>query len=104
MQNGIHGKCFNVLRSMYKNLKACVKTPKGLMGYFDCTIGTRQGCMLSPFIFSLYIQELVDMMRYCDCKCTYVSENALNIMILLSADDIAKGATTVKKWEKWLMF
>ena len=52
--------------------------------------------MLSLFIFSLYIQELVDMMRCYDCKGTSVNENAPNIMILLCADDIAEGATTVK--------
>ena len=96
MNIGIHGKCLKVLKSMYKNLKSCVKMPKGLTDYFECTIGTRQGCMLSPFIFSMYIQELVDMMKCYDCKGTYVNENAQNIMILLYADDIAEGATTVK--------
>ena len=43
-----------MIRSMYKTLCSCVKTSEGLTEFFPCKIGTRQGCMLSPFLFVLY--------------------------------------------------
>ena len=82
---------------MYSKLKSCVRMDNGLTDYFDCTIGTRQGCILSPLLFSLYMNKLVEMLKCYDCQGMYVNEMAKNIMILLYADDVAKGACTVKK-------
>ena len=59
MNLGVHGRVLNVLRSMYKGLKSCVRTPEGLTDYFDCARATRQGWML----FVLYISELIDMKK-----------------------------------------
>ena len=73
--------------------------PKGLTDYLFALFRPGKGVLLSPFVFSLYIHELVEMMRYMyyTCKGTYVNENAPNIMILSYADDVVEGATTVKK-------
>ena len=97
INNGIHGDILHILRSMYSKLKSCVRMDNGLTDYFDCTIGTRQGCILSPLLFSLYMNKLVEMLKCYDCQGMYVNEMAKNIMILLYADDVAKGACTVKK-------
>ena len=59
MAKGVQGKVFNVLRTMYSTLQSSVRTPEGLTDFFKCERGTRQGCMLSPFLFSLYVGELV---------------------------------------------
>ena len=72
---------------MYRKLKSCVKTSEGITEFFNCLKGTRQGCILSPFLFTLYIKELIEMLQNYDCKGTYVNENATNVMILLYADD-----------------
>ena len=45
--------------------------------------------MLSPFLFILYIGELIDMLDELGCHGIYVNEDAKNIMILLYADDMA---------------
>ena len=87
---GIHGKILVLLRNMYSQLKFCVRTD-----YFKCTIGTRQGCILSPFLFAFYIGELVDMMKDKACKGVYINEEVPNLMNILYADDIAKGSDTV---------
>ena len=52
---GVNGKIFNVFKSMYAQLKSCVKTLHGLSDLFVCTVGTRQDCMVSPFLVALYI-------------------------------------------------
>ena len=53
--------------------------------------------MLSPFLFILYIGELIDMLDELGCHGIYVNEVAKNIMILLYADDMALIADTVER-------
>ncbi|XP_077996531.1 uncharacterized protein LOC144449832 [Glandiceps talaboti] len=59
LKGGVKGKMFRILHSMYCGVKSCVRTDKGKTEYFECPIGVRQGCMLSPFLFSFFINELV---------------------------------------------
>ena len=91
----IHRKVLVLLSNMYSQLKSCVRTVDGLNDYFKCTIGTRQGCILSPFLFAFYIGELVDMMKDKGCKGVYISEEVPNLLIILYAVDIAEGSDTV---------
>ena len=74
-----------------------MRTEDGLTDYFKCTTGTRQVCILSPFLFAFYIGELVDMMKDKGCKGVYINEEVTlpNLMIILYADDIAEGSDTV---------
>ena len=51
--------------------------------------------MLSPFLFALYISELVDMMKNEGCQGVYVDEQNPNILMFMYADDIASGPDTV---------
>jgi hypothetical protein len=95
LSKGIHGNVIQVIRSMYANLKSCIKLPSGITEYFNCTVGTRQGCMLSPLLFSLYIGEFVDMLNNNNCAGIYVSENAPSIISLLYADDLANCGDSV---------
>lgn len=102
INSGVQGKILRVLRSMYAQLKTCVRTPSGLTDFFACDIGIRQGCVLSPFLFALYIGELTDMMKRSGCQGVYLDENAPNVMILLFADDIVQGANTVGRLQKMI--
>lgn len=95
LKNGIHGKIFNVLKSMYSNLQSCVNTPEGLTELFECIIGTRQGCMLSPFFFVLFLNEFIRLLYSSGCQGIYVSEEMPNTLILLYADDMSNCSDTV---------
>lgn len=72
IKSGVHGNVLHVLQSMYKHLKSCVRSKDSLTECFQCNTGTRHGCMLSPFLFTLYINELIDMLR--QCKGVYIDE------------------------------
>ena len=89
---GIHGRFLYVLMNMYEKLKSSVQVDCGFTSYFDCKTGTRQGCMLSPFIFSLYLNELINSLNKTGI---YLSETYPCVNILLYADDIAICANTV---------
>ena len=92
---GRHGKTLKILRSVYGELKTCMRTPDGLTEFFTCLLGTRQGFMLSPLLFALYIEELLQMFKSAGCRGIYIDEIADNVMALLFADDVAMCSETV---------
>ncbi len=56
LNNGLLGKISTVLRSMYIHTKAAVRCTKDSMSeIFNPKTGVRQGCMLSPISFIMYI-------------------------------------------------
>ena len=46
----------NIIRSIYNSVKSRVKCNNTLWGF--CNIGVRQGECLSPFLFSMYINDM----------------------------------------------
>ena len=101
IKDGIHGNFLCILRSMYSNLKSCVKTVDGLTEYFDCSVGTRQGCMISPTIFILYLNELVHILDD-QCKGIYLDEIHHNVNVLMYADDIVLITDTIGRLQQQL--
>ena len=60
---GIHGTFLDIFKSMYGQLKSRIKINGGLSRQFECTVGTRQGCVSLPVIISLFINDLVKYIR-----------------------------------------
>jgi len=60
MKSGIRGQIVKVVQSLYKQLKACVCTYKGLTELSKRIIGTRHGCMLSTLLFAFYLNEFIE--------------------------------------------
>ena len=57
---GVRGKMFNIIQSIYSTVKSKVRGPKSIIDSFECTLGVWQGESLSPFLFSIYINDLED--------------------------------------------
>jgi hypothetical protein len=57
------GKLHRLIRSLYIDCSSAVINDTGLTDWFPVTGGTRQGAVLSPFLFSLMISPLADMLR-----------------------------------------
>ena len=55
---GIKGKVFNVIRSMYSEIKLCIKFNGAVSQYFCCKNGVRQGENLSPVLFAIFMNDL----------------------------------------------
>ena len=87
-KNGVHGKFFNILKSMYSKLTACVNTNNGLTDSFICRIGTRQGCLLSPLLFILFLNSYIQLCNASNAQGIFINENCVNNCRLLYADDI----------------
>jgi hypothetical protein len=96
----LHGKVVNVLRNMYSKLKSCVNIDGFLTEDFSCSVGTRQGCMLSPFLFIFYLNELLHIADVNNCQGVYLNE--LHPNITMYADDLVIVGDQVGRVQKVL--
>ena len=51
-------KMFDIIRSMYEQIKLQVKCLSTLSDLFSCDVGLLQGELLSPFLFSLFVNDI----------------------------------------------
>ncbi|XP_075163988.1 uncharacterized protein LOC142236632 [Haematobia irritans] len=81
-QMGISLKYVKMIEAVYSNTQSAVWTGKELSSYFETQSGVKQGCLLSPLLFSLYINDLSESLG----EGLYIED--INIRVLLYADDI----------------
>ena len=56
---GIKGKfSLDLIKSMYTKVNSCVRSDDGLTKLFAYKRGLRQGCLLSPLLFALFLNDL----------------------------------------------
>ena len=55
---GLGEKLVRILMGLYAGHRRRVKTVGGFTDWILCTIGVKQGCVLSPILFALFIAEL----------------------------------------------
>ena len=60
---GLQGRLVDFLQAAYAEVCCEVKVGRDYSEPFKVTNGLRQGCILSPILFSLYINTLVDELR-----------------------------------------
>jgi hypothetical protein len=95
---GITGELYRAVKSLYEDCTSAVLTSFGPTEWFRIKSGTRQGAVLSPFLFSLVISPLV----------RELTEQGLGIdmagklIAFLSADDIALIAGSESELRKMM--
>lgn len=62
-KSGITGKCLTFLKNMYNGIKSKVKLNDETSPFFFCNLGVRQGENLSPFLFSMYINDIENFLN-----------------------------------------
>ena len=82
LKYGINGKFFNIIRNIYTKDKACVKLKGKCSECFDINIGVRQGCILSPLLFNIFLCDLAKSLLEIECI------SLGNINSLFWADDL----------------
>ena len=49
------------IKSVYVNIVTCVRAKKGESRYFRIDSGVRQVCVMSPWLFNLYIHSVMEL-------------------------------------------
>jgi len=83
---GVSTKILNILQSMYGKASCRVTANNVLSSSFPCRKGVRQGCNLSPLLFSLYISDLESYLA--TNSAGNVTLANLKAQLLLFADDL----------------
>ena len=89
---GIGGNFFETIKIIYQDTKCCVRINKHHSDWFNVSCGLNQGCLLSPLLFSLYINDLAQDIKDLGIGVTIADMKLLSI--LLYADDIILLAET----------
>ena len=99
-QSGVQGKMLKIIRSLYNNVKSCVKY-KGILGeFFSNKVGLMQGETLSPLLFSLYVNDFER--HFMSDNCPSVELQVLNLFVLMYADDMVIFADSPEGLQKML--
>ncbi len=92
LAHGIDGKIFRIIQNMYTEVKSCLRVNNQLSPFFYSHRGVRQGENLSPLLFSIYLNDLDDVIKkHCDgLDIEAVLGDIklhINLYVLLYADD-----------------
>jgi len=93
-KKGIHGQFMHTLKSLYTDLRSCVKVNNNVTDLFACNVGTRQGDKTSSTIFDLFIDELSVRLRENFGSGIFITNDIPDIFCLMFADDVAGCAET----------
>ena len=83
---GVRGNILNVIKSMYQNVKSKVKYNNELSDSFNSYLGVRQGECLSPFLFSMYLNDIEEEFYLKGFK--GIDIDSVKLFLLLYADDM----------------
>ena len=74
MENvGISQEIINIIESLYANLNSAIILNNMTGDFFHTTIGVRQGCLLSPMLFNIFLEQL--------CKKHFKTKNQLYLLV-----------------------
>ena len=93
---GISYKFVKIIEAIYTDTKSAVWNGEELSEYFQTNSGVKQGCLLSPLLFSLYINDLHDNLG------GGMNIDNINIRLLMYADDIVILADEVDTLQKMI--
>ena len=57
-QKGVRGRMWRVLKEYYEKVQSAVRLDGGNTEWFDVDVGVRQGCVISPMLFDVFVDQL----------------------------------------------
>jgi len=92
MDRGLPNKLLALLENWFNIRVTCVKWGSVCSAFFELSCGIRQGCVLSPYLFAVFIDSVVERVRASGIGC-YVK--FVCVSVILHADDILLIASSV---------
>ena len=85
-KHGINGKIFNIIQTIYLEDTVSIKIGNKHSSSFKTNKGVRQGCVLSPLLFNIFLADLQPILDGCGDNVKV--DQQMRISCLLWADDI----------------
>ena len=83
----INGKFYDCLTTLYSEDQACVKIGNQITNKFQVNRGVKQGCILSPLLFNIYLSDLQSQIKKPEHTSAFLSDKN-EIGCLIWADDL----------------
>ena len=99
---GIPDHLICLLRNLYAAQQATVRTGHGTTDWFQIRKGVRQGCLLSPWLFDLYAEYIVQNTGLDEAQAG-IKIAGRNINNLRYADDTTLMAESEEELKSFLM-
>ena len=96
---GLSERIVNIVRSMYVDTKARYRIGNIETDWVKSERGVRQGCILSPILFSFYIEELAVRLRRMNAG---VRAGRDKVCMLLYADDLVVTSESTEELQNLL--
>ncbi|RMZ95799.1 RNA-directed DNA polymerase from mobile element jockey-like, partial [Brachionus plicatilis] len=93
----IDPEIWRVLKSYYEESLAFVQNKDQISSIFKTSIGVKQGGPLSPKLFSIYVEDLINEIMSTEL---ITDIDGIKTGILMYADDLLIMTDSVKKMEK----
>jgi exonuclease III len=94
----VDGELIRAIQSLYKRSSACVRVNGIKSTSFTVGVGLRQGCVLSPILFTCFMDRIVKRSRGPEC----VRIGDVEVARLLFADDLAILASSEEDLQRAL--
>ena len=94
-RGGVNGKLYRALKGIYSSVLACVRVNGAYSNSFKCPRGVKQGCLISPQLFSFFINELAIEVAQKGRHGIQLIAGATELFLLLFADDVILLSGTV---------
>ena len=88
VSTGMGGKVFEIIKSMYTHDFASIKLSDGITTPIPVNQGVRQGCVLSPTLFNIYMSDLEPLLSKNNDISAVLIDDINKIPCLCWADDI----------------
>ena len=87
-EQGVSTKMIKIIKAIYSTVKATVRFGNKFSEMIDCPLGVKQGCLLSPLLFSILINKVAQKVAERGRSGYQFIPGGKEIFSLLFADDI----------------